>query len=265
MQAKTATTIPGWRSAAALAMNRVLKRREEVPASSEASPAPGPAPMAEEKPELPPLDFATGRPVATVKPVKVQPQAPMEKPNRVEAVLVLADPARQRVRDAYVAARFSGVARSSQDLARVRAVIRASETYFGDGNLRLAEELLDLAIDLQPASEALPLARLEIALRIGDSEGYRRTAIRFRQNHPRSARWKEITAFARTLYLTEAPFTPDPMDSLGDRAYLRPNWISDAWELAPEFMPGDLRARVLALETAPDFRTQPHLQEKEAA
>jgi hypothetical protein len=169
-----------------------------------------------------------------------------EKSKRViECVSVLEDAARQRVRDAYVAARFSGVARSSQDLARVRTVIKAAQTYLEDGNQRRAEELLEFATELQPGSEALPLARLELALRLADSEAYRRVALRFRKDHPRSARWKEIVAFARTLYLTEAPFTPDPSDS-GDRAYLRPNWLQDAWQLTPEFMPGDLRARVLA-------------------
>jgi hypothetical protein len=261
VQAKI-NTIPGWRSVAALAVNRVLKRGDEADPATEMKAAPPAAPPApEKKPDLPPLDFGTGRPVE-VNVERAAGAKPAEKAKRVESVTVLDDPARQRVRDAYVAARFTGVARSSHDLARVRAVIRAAETYFGDGNVRRAEELLDFAAALQPASEALPLARLEIALRLGDSEGYRRTAIHFRENHPRSARWKEISAFARTLYLTEAPFNAEAIDNLGDRAYLRPNWMSDGLELAPEFMPGDLRARVLAIE---NNQTTLAEREKEAA
>ena len=62
-----------------------------------------------------------GKPAATRAVEK-----PADKPKRViESVSVLEDAARQRIRDAYVAARFSGVARSSQDLARVRSVIAA--------------------------------------------------------------------------------------------------------------------------------------------
>jgi hypothetical protein len=254
VQLKT-NTIPGWRNVAALAVNRVLKRADEPAPPPTKAVQPPTLPVAEHKPDLPPLDFATGRPVE-VKVERDAPVKPAEKAKRAESVSVLEDPVRQRVRDAYVAARFTGVARNSQDLARVRAVIRAAEIYFDDGNVRRAEELLDLAAALQPSSEALPLARLEIALRAGDTESYRRTALRFRENHPRSARWREITAFARTLYLTEAPFTADVMENLGDRAYLQPNWISDGLELAPEFMPGDLRSRVLAIENN---------QEKEAA
>ncbi len=249
----------------------MLKKLDEVSAPVTAQPPVAPLPPAptivEERVELPPLDFKTGRPV-DAKPAALHAVADKaaEKPKRaIESVTVLEDAARQRVRDAYVTARFSGLARSSQDLARVRAVVRAAQIYLEDGNQRRAEELLELATELQPVSEALPLARLELALRVADSEGYRRVALRFRKDHPRSARWKEIVAFARTLYLTEAPFTPDASDS-GDRAYLRPNWLQDAWELTPEFMPGDLRARVLAVRNDPNDPNDPNeLREKEAA
>ena len=255
------TTIPGWRNAAMLAVNRVLKKRDDSDGTGDEPQATEPAPAIErERVELPPLDFATGKPVE-IKRVAETPK-PAEKPRPVaivETVAALENPARQRIRDAYIAARFPGVAKSSQEFSRVRAVIKAAQVYFDDTNPRRAEELLDLASELIPASEALPLARLELALRQSDSESYRRTAIRFRKNHPRSARWKEIVAFARTLYLTEAPFTPDPNDAEGDRRYLRPNWLQDTWELAPEFMPADLRARALAID--------PELEktEKEAA
>ena len=262
MQLKTNTSL-GWRSAAALAVSRVLKRSEEAAAAPQAKAATVPQPaVVEPRPDLPPLDFRTGRPVdVPLERTGTEPK-PTEITRHVEKVSVLEDPARQRVRDAYVAARFTGVARTSHDLGRVRAVIRAAEIYHEDGNVRRAEELLELAASLQPSSEALPLARLEIALRLGDSEAYRRTALRFRENHPKSARWKEIVAFARTLYLTEAPFTAEAGDGFGDSAYLRPNWISHGLELAPEFMPGDLRTRVLALAY-----NQTHLaqREKEAA
>jgi hypothetical protein len=232
------------------AVNRVLKKRDESEGPAEPLKQAEPAAVIErERVELPPLDFATGKPVE-IKRAAETPN-PVEKPRPVaivETVLALENPAHQRTRDAYIAARFPGVAKSSSEFSRVRAVIKAAQVYFDDGNARRAEELLDLASELIPASEALPLARLELALRQSDSESYRRTAIRFRKDHPRSARWKEIVAFARTMYLTEAPFTPDPGDGDSDRRYLRPNWLQDSFELAPEFNPADLRARVLAID-----------------
>jgi hypothetical protein len=237
-------------------MNRVLKRRDESShAPSPPTPislVPSPQAAPREPVELPPLDFATGQPVATApavaKPAQPAPAIREEAPRIEERVFALDDPARQRVRDAYVAARFPGVARSSHDLARVRSVIAAAQAYFEDGDARRAEELLEFAAELQPAAEALLLARLEIALQLRDSESYRRNALRFHADHPRSAHWRYVVAFARTLYLTEPPFSPDVADDLGDSTYQRPNWIQRSWELAPEFVASDLRARVLAVE-----------------
>ena len=212
---------------------------------------PRPQPVAVEsvqRVELPPLDFCTGEPVVSkAEPPKPAPAPkPVDEPVRaVEKVSVLEDPARQRIRDAYVAARFAGVARTSHDLARTRHVIKSAHLYFEDGNTGRAEELLDLATDLQPSSQALWLARLELALRMRDSAAYRRTALLFRHHHPISPRWKEIVAFARTVCITEAPFIASVVDMVGDNAGKRPTWVHDSWELTPEFMPVDLRSRVL--------------------
>jgi hypothetical protein len=238
-------------------MNRVLKRLDESSRTAEKAES---APVAlhdepaVERVELPPLDFLTGEPVEIEPPAPPPPPEPVgiPAPRAIEAVTLLEDPARQRVRDAYIAARFPGVARSSRDLARVRSVINAANVYLEDGESRRAEELLDVAAELLPASEKLLLARLELALRLRDSEGYRRTGLRFRERHPRSPHWKYIVAFAQTIYLTEAPFTADVTDPFGDGAYQRPNWLGDALELAPEFAPTDLRKRVLA-DDAPEL------------
>lgn len=210
---------PGWRSA----VSRVLKRLDERRAANQPLPPPARVqpvePPAPERIELPPLDFHTGEPVTTPPPVPAPVARPVlksvEKPRVVEKVAVLEDPVRQRVRDAYVGARFAGFARNSHDLARVRAVVKAAELYFEDGNPLRAAELLDLAIELQPSAEPLWRARLDIALRAQDRAAYHRTAMRFHEAHPHAARGEEGRGFA-------------------------------SWELAPEFMPADLRLRVLA-------------------
>jgi hypothetical protein len=248
-----AATQPSWRAAAALAVNRVLKKIDQSPSSESASravpPAPANEPIAAERVELPPLDFRTGLPVeikASPAPEPAQKPSESTPPRRVEKVSVLDDAGRQRIRDTYVAARFPGVARSSHDLADVEHVTRAAQVYLRDANPRRAEEILELAYALQPEADALLLARLDVALQLGDTDGYRRTALRFRNDHPRSAHWKYIVAFARTLYLTEPPFTLDVRDEFVESTYQRPNWIGNSWELEPEFSPRDLRARVLA-------------------
>jgi len=227
------------------------------------------------KRELPPLDFYTGAPVVMkAEPPKPAPTPePAETPVRiVEKVSVLEDPARQRIRDAYIAARFAGVARSSHDLAPARHVIKSAHHYFEDGNTDRAGELLDLAAELQPSSQALWLARLELALRARDAAAYRRTALLFRHHHPNSPRWKEIVAFARTVCITEAPFVANIADMVDDNACQRPEWLHDSWELTPEFMPVDLRSRVLGAEgkdesslEGAEAQTGFTLEEKEAA
>lgn len=259
---KTATNAT-WRAAAATAVNRVLKRIDDsarTPAPVAHVPAPAYQPVAAEKVDLPPLDFVTGEPVTVEAapapaPAAKAAEAPPSPPP-VEFVSLLEDPAQQRIRDDYVAARFPGVARNSHDLARSRAVIKAAQVYMEDGDSSRAEELLDLAALLQPSSEALLLARLEVALQQRDSEGYRRTAIRFHHAHPRSAHWKYIVAFARTLYLTEPPFTT--LSDWEERNYQRPNWMGNSWELAPEFNNADLRRRVLG--AAPAQEPQPEAE-----
>ena len=198
--------------------------------------------------DLPPLDFVTGKPVPVAVAVPIAARE-ITRP-RAQRVSVLDDPARQRVRDRYVAARFPGVARSSADLAKVKEVIKAANLYFEDGDVARSEELLDLAAALQPEPEGIWLARLELALLMLDSESYRVTALRFRTHHPASASWPEIVAVARTLCLTGEPFCN--YDERGGLANyptpLSPNWLRDSWELAPKFKPADLRASIMADE-----------------
>lgn len=157
-------------------------------------------------------------------------------------ILDNAERARRHVRDRYIAARFPGVAGGSADLARVAHVIKSARTYLEDGNARLAEELLDLACLLHPQVEALWLARLELALRVRDAEGYRAAAFAYRQSVPESLFWPEAAALARSLCLTDDAFAAE-----GESTTLlvrRRDWLRTFWESAPEAGPLDVRVRV---------------------
>ena len=225
-------------------------------ASRSTEPVPAEGPPAEEKRDLPPLDFFTGESGPVPEPPAGPVLAPEENPPAPQpdtGYRMLDDPALQRIRDQYVAARFTGVARTSMDLVDVRRTIAAAHTYLDDGKGHLAAELLELAAAIQPASERLWLAALELALRMGDAEGYRRAAFGLRRNQPHTPAWSEVAALARTLCLTDEPFScAESIEAADSGPGPRvPNWLRDGWELAPEFTHADLRAHVLGEDPSP--------------
>jgi hypothetical protein len=245
------TSKPAWQ-VAARAVQRLLNGSGDTSvatiASPSAGPAPRPEPREEPRPDLPPLDFFTGEPatafVTESAPEPAEPD-PAPEPAASAAHEVLEDPACQRVRDQYIGERFMGVARSSADLVNVRRTISSAHTYLEDGQVPRACELLELASAIQPTAERLWLATLELALRVGDAEAYRRAAVGLRRHHPASSAWPEVAALARTLCLTDEPFNngAEALDAApGPR---KPNWLRESWELTPEFTHADVRKHVL--------------------
>ena len=147
---------------------------------------------------------------------------------------------RDAVLSRYAAARFPGVLRNAADLGRIAHVIKSARNYLDDGNVRRAEELLDFARKVHPQVEALWLARLELAMRVTDAEGYRAVALAYRDAHPDSLLWAEVAAFARSLCLTDDAFSTDEEPSI-----LRRDWLHTRFESSPESTPRDLRCRIL--------------------
>jgi hypothetical protein len=140
------------------------------------------------------------------------------------------------VRRRYILARFPGVLHSLADLGRIAHVIKSARIYLEDGNVRRAEELLDLARCLHPETEALWLARLELAMRVGDADGYRFVALAYREQHPDSLLWAEVAAFGRSLCLADEAFLTDEEPSM-----LKRDWLQTRWEPSPDVTCADLR------------------------
>jgi hypothetical protein len=160
---------------------------------------------------------------------------------------------RLRIRDRYIGARFPGVAQRSANLEDSGAVIKAARLYFENDQVHRAQELLGVAADLHPEAEALWLARLELAFLLRDAHDYRQTATRFSNRHPASSAWPEVRALARSLGLTEELFRDrnereSTCESYGPWPHL-PGWLQASWDLTPEVLAAELRARVLAEES----------------
>lgn len=151
-------------------------------------------------------------------------------------------PRRRRIRDRYIAARFPALARGGAGLSEVAAVVKAARLHFEDQQPDLALELLGLAIEEAPESEALWLARLEILFLCRDAEGFVAAACAFRQMHPASLQWEEVERLGRALAPGEALFGASggwkPDEHYGPWPHL-PNWIQASWDLTAEVMAAD--------------------------
>jgi tetratricopeptide (TPR) repeat protein len=138
---------------------------------------------------------------------------------------------RARIRDRYVAARFPGVARNARDLADTERVVRYARIYFEERKLDRALELLELALECDPANEALRLARLEIVFLAGEAALYVALANEFRIAHPESGQWGEVARLGREIAPDEAAFGAREPAS---RRRCVPNWTGASLDFTPD-------------------------------
>lgn len=153
-----------------------------------------------------------------------------------------------RLRDRYIAVRFPGVARSSQDLETSSAIIKAARLYFEDATPRLAIELLHMAIEQHPETEALWLALIETLFLLRLPNEFCRVAARFRNRHPESAKWPEVARLGMliagdSLLFRGAAAGPRAHEHYGPWPDL-PNWIQAPWDLTPELRAAEFHARM---------------------
>jgi hypothetical protein len=153
----------------------------------------------------------------------------------------------QKIRDRYISARFPGVVRSSTDLENAELVIKSARLFYEDGQVDLAHELLDLAIDGNPRAEAMRLAQLELLFLARDCVRYPECAVAFRAAHPASDAWAEIKRLGQAMCpdspLFGAASGPREHDHYGPWPHL-PNWIQASWDLTAECVAADFHRAV---------------------
>jgi len=158
------------------------------------------------------------------------------------------DPARQRIFERYVGARFPGVASRSEDFRDMGRIIKAARLFFEDAQLDRAVELLQIACDVSPADQAPWLAKLELQFLGTDGAGFAGTARRFASTHPRSLQWPEICELANKLGLADAVFQKRRASENANPEYGPwpglPNWIQAPWDLTSEVALAELHARL---------------------
>lgn len=147
-----------------------------------------------------------------------------------------------RLRDRYIAARFPGVLRGTEDLLAIEYVIKVARHYFEEGQLDDAAELFDLAIAQSPKERALRLAQLEITFLARDAARYTHLAGELRAIDPGLAEWDQVSRLGRALAPAETLFLREGEDAreghYGPWPEM-PNWIQASWDLTSEVHAAD--------------------------
>lgn len=157
-----------------------------------------------------------------------------------------------RIRDRYIAARFPGVLRGSDDLREIEHVIKVARHYFEEGHLENAAELFALALEQAPAEPTLRLAQLEIAYLARDAGLFTRLARELRATIPVLPEWDEVVRLGHAIAPGEALFeSGDPADATGHYGPWpdMPNWIQASWDLTGEVQAADFH-RAMASRAA---------------
>lgn len=164
-----------------------------------------------------------------------EPLSPDPAPRRLH-------PARARIRDRYIAARFRGQFKSGADLDEVERVIKVARLYFEENKIARANELLQLAIQQVADSRALRLARLEIAFLARDGASFTRWAGEFREQNPTAPEWADISRLGRIIAPGQTIFgakaAPRSHEHYGPWPDM-PNWIQASWDLTSEILAAD--------------------------
>lgn len=208
-------------------------------------------------------DFdATGKPVAPSEPeASSTAQAPatpgepdpsdMSPTRGVEPAA--RDALRQKLRDRYIAARFSGMAKSSSDLDDAGRVIKGVRLYFEEDKLDRADEFLEMAIAQASDPKPLRLARLELAFLRRDAVQFTEFARDFRRCHPDCPEWLEVSRLGRALAPTETRLFGNAQGARAHDNYGpwpdMPNWLQASWDLTAEVLRADFH-REMAFEPA---------------
>lgn len=194
-------------------------------------------------------------PVIAGRPTPATPATPAAPAKRVAAARVeplewvtppkpLSGPVerRARLRDRYIAARFPGVIRGSEDLLAIEYVIKVARHYFEEGRLDDAAELFQLAIDQSPGERALRLAQLEITFLARDASAFKRLAQALREAIPDLPEWDQVARLGQALCANE-PLFAGPASGANDGHYgpwpEMPNWIQASWDLTSEVLAAD--------------------------
>ncbi len=181
----------------------------------------------------------------------VSPDSPLNSVNPVTSASH--DVMRAKLRDRYIAIRFPGVARSSDDLRDAERVIKGVRLYFEEQKFDRADELLELAIGQAGSARLLRLARLELAYLRRDAAGFTEFARDFCSVYPGSVEWLEVARLGRALAPAETALFGNAQGARAQDSYGpwpdMPNWLQASWDLTPEVLGADFHREMSAPRT----------------
>ncbi len=168
-----------------------------------------------------------------------------------------ADP--QVLRRRYLEERFPEIANGALDIANPDSVVKGARLLYEDGALPRAVELLQFALEENPAQMKPWLALFEI-FRLENLAGeFSVLAARFREHHGTTDNWRKVQYIGREIDPQNPLYRDDAFDSLETIGYpnaakaraitfdpLAENWLNAPMDFTSDALAGDLRRALLA-------------------
>ena len=168
-----------------------------------------------------------------------------------------ADPLALRLR--YIEERFPEIAGGTLNPDEPDSVVKAARLYYEDGAVARAVELLQFAVEENPASMKPWLALFEIFRLEGLSGEFEELAGRFRQRHASSDNWRKVQYIGREIDPQNPLYREAPFESLETIGYpaskpgepvtfdpLAENWLNAPMDFTADALAANLRAGLLA-------------------
>jgi len=186
-------------------------------------------------------------------PARPQVESDAELTTRIPG----ADP--QVLRRRYLEERFPEIANGALDIANPDSVVKGARLLYEDGALPRAVELLQFALEENPAQQKPWLALFEIFRLENLSGEFAALAARFREHHGTTDHWRKVQYIGREIDPQNPLYRDDAFNSLETIGYpnaakaraitfdpLAENWLNAPMDFTSDALAGELRRALLA-------------------
>jgi len=197
---------------------------------------------------------AAAAPEARREPRHPEPRAP----RKVEPVVGALSAESSQMRRRYIEERFPEVASRTIVLGDADSVVKAARLFYQDGALARAVELLQFAIEENPAEVRLWLALFEVFRLEGLTREFAALAGRFRERHENSGYWAKVQYIGRELEPGNALYRDDSfnkLETIGPSASRRlaastfdpvaENWLNAPMDFQNQVLASELRRSLM--------------------
>jgi hypothetical protein len=164
------------------------------------------------------------------------------------------------LRRRYIEERFPEIAKGAIVLDDPDSVVKGARLFYEDGAIARAVELLQYAIERQPAQMKCWLALFEIFRLERLTSEFAELARRFREHHGRSEYWRKVQYFGREIDPGNTLYIDDPVNNFetigpaqarriaADAAFdpIAENWLGAPMDFENEVLANEMRKALMA-------------------